>query len=374
MKRILYLVQKEFRQIRRDPPMLGVIFIMPVIQIVLLGYAVTTDILHTRIVIVDRDNSQYSREYTARFDHTVYFDVVEQDPEITTLTDYLDRGLAGIVMVIPRDFQRDIVRGSSPKVQLLVDALDGNSAGIAIGYLAQMAGQAQLEVVRTEPALARKLASAHVVSVEPRMWYNPNLESRFYMVPGIVALLLTMVSLFLASMGIVREKEVGTLEQLMVTPIHPLEMMIGKTIPFAILGLIEVSVGILAAWVIFGIGLEGSFFLLLGFSLVYLFTTLSFGILISTVSHTQQQAMFTAWFFSVFMILLSGFFVPIANMPDGIQYLTYANPLRYFITIVREIYMKGSGIQHLWKEGLALAAYGLVMIVLASSRFRKRVG
>ncbi len=374
MKRILYLVQKEFRQIRRDPPMLGVIFIMPVIQIVLLGYAVTTDILHTRIVIVDRDNSQYSREYTARFDHTVYFDVVEQDPEITTLTDYLDRGLAGIVMVIPRDFQRDVVLGAWPKVQLLVDALDGNSAGIAIGYLAQMAAQAQLEIVRTEPALARELASAHVVSVEPRMWYNPNLESRFYMVPGIVALLLTMVSLFLASMGIVREKEVGTLEQLMVTPIHPLEMMIGKTIPFAILGLIEVSVGILAAWVIFGIGLEGSFFLLLGFSLVYLFTTLSFGILISTVSHTQQQAMFTAWFFSVFMILLSGFFVPIANMPDGIQYLTYVNPLRYFITIVREIYMKGSGIQHLWKEGLALAAYGLVMIVLASSRFRKRVG
>ncbi len=374
MKRIYYLVRKEFRQILREPAYIGILFIMPVVQIILLGYAITTDVKNVKVGIVDLDRSPMSERLTEAYTKNSSFIYYGSTDDERVLINWLDDGRISLGMVIPRHFQRDLVNGRQPDVQLVLDGVDGNSAGVVAAYAAQVTVALQKEWLPRVPSLQKKAAGLHITTIEPRMWYNPDLKSVNNIVPGIIATLLTMVTLLVTAMSIVREKELGTLEQLMVTPLRKGELMIGKIIPFEIAGFVLVNVSMLAAGWIFGIWIVGSVWTLYLMSLIFSLSTLGLGILTSTIARTQQQAMFIAWFFMVFSLLLSGFFIPIKNMPDIIQGLTYLNPMRYFMVVIREIYLKGTPLEFLWQEGAAMLAFGIVSFVLATVRFRKRIG
>lgn len=374
MRQIFYLVQKEFRQIFRDFSMVRILFVVPLIQIFILGNAITTDVKNIKIVFQDQDKTPYSREFISKFVHSRYFKITGFEEDYTRLSSYLDSGKASLAIVIPRHFQRDIVLQKKPDIQLLVDGVDGNSAGVSLGYITDIVQKYQERLMESSPELSLQVKNLRRVEMEPRFWFNPNLESKLYIVPGIIALILLIITLFLTSMGIVREKEIGTLEQLMVTPIRSYQLVIGKIIPFSILGMLEIMISMGFVYLIFGIGVKGSLLLLLFESSLFIISTLGLGIFISTISDTQQQALFVAWFFMIFSILLSGFFIPIANMPPVIQHITRLNPLRYFIVILREIYLKGTSIRDLIPETLAMVTFGICLFLAAVIRFRKKLG
>ena len=374
MRQIFYLVQKEFRQIFRDFSMIRILFVVPLIQIFILGNAITTDVKNIKIIFQDQDKTPYSREFISRFVHSKYFKIIGFEEDYTKLSSYLDSGKASLAIVIPKHFQRDIVLQKRPDIQLIVDGVDGNSAGVSLGYISDMVQKYQESLIESYPELSLQVKNIRRVETEPRFWFNPNLESKLYIVPGIIALILLIITLFLTSMGIVREKEIGTLEQLMVTPIKSYQLVIGKIIPFSILGMLEIMISMGFVYLIFGIGVKGSLPLLLFESSLFIISTLGLGIFISTISDTQQQALFIAWFFMIFAILLSGFFIPIANMPPVIQQITRLNPLRYFIVILREIYLKGTSFKDLIPETVAMATFGLCLFCAAVMRFRKKLG
>lgn len=369
MQRILYLVQKEIRQILREKAFIGIIIVMPLIQIILLGFAVTTDVKNITVGIVDLDNSASSRRVIDAYSVNSSFKYTAAAKSETEAIQMMDDGEIKVVIVIPSHFERDLKSAKKPVIQALIDGVDGNSAGVALAYINQIAVKLQVEW----GLLAKQKSMPHLTAVETRMLYNSSLESKNNIVPGIIALLLTMITAFLTGMSIVREKEIGTLEQLMVTPIKSYELILGKIIPLVAVGMALVTVGILAAGLIFGIWMKGSILLIYALSLVFSISTLGLGIFASTLANTQQQAMFIVWFFAIFAILLSGFFIPIQNMPDAVQLITYLNPLRYFMIIVREIYLKGTPFIYLIQETLAMAVFGVVTFSLAAMRFQKRL-
>ena len=264
--------------------------------------------------------------------------------------------------------------GLDADIQLLADGLDGNSAGIALGYaqgiLTQFQPPPNLNVSLMTNQNAR---SIHLVSMEDRMWFNEDLDNAQYMIPGIIAILLTIVSMMLSSINLVREKEIGTLEQLMVTPLKRYQLLLGKILPFLILTFVELGIVMTFGQIIFAIQVKGSYLLLAALSFLFLFTTLGFGIFISTITRTQQQAMFVSWFFMVFMLLISGFFVPIENMPDFIQKLTYLNPMRYYLYIIRDIIQKDASFVHLLKDIIPMTLYGIIIFSISTIKFQKRV-
>lgn len=369
MQRILYLVQKEFRQILREPVFLGLIFGVPFIQIVILGFAITMDVKNVSLAIVDEDHSATSRRIAEAFSVTesfAYKGHVVSEKEAIRL---MDENKIKMAIIIPYHFGRDLKRGLQPGVQALVDGVDGNSAAVALAYATQISFQLQKEWLNKN-----KLKSIHLCGIETRMLYNPSLASVNNIVPGILAILIVVITSFLTGMSIVREKELGTLEQLMVTPIRKLELILGKVIPLVLVGFLLFNVGMLAAGIIFGLWIKGNIFSLFAMVFLFMLTTLGVGIFTSTIVQTQQQAMFFIWFFMIFATLLSGFFIPIENMPRPIQMITYLNPVRYFMVVIREIYLKGTEFHFLWKEALAMFVFGSLTIVGATLRFRKRVG
>ena len=373
MQRIFYLVQKEFRQIRREKAFIGIIFVMPFIQIVLLGFAITTDVKNITLSIVDHDKTPFSRRVIDSFTANESFRFIKADEATKDAVKLMDEGKVKAIIVIPPDFEKDLKARRSPQLQAIVDGVDGNSAGVVLAYTNQIVQKLQNEWQRTQKTgIVVNPNFPNLTEIEPRMLYNPALESKNNIVPGIIAVLLTMITAFLTGMSIVKEKEIGTLEQLMVTPIRNYELILGKIIPFLIVAFMLVSVGILAAGTIFDIWVKGNILLLYIMALIFSLSTLGLGIFASTISQTQQQAMFIAWFFAIFAILLSGFFIPIENMPDWVQYITYLNPLRYFMVIIREIYLKGTPFIYLYKETLAMALFGLITFGLAVLRFQKR--
>ncbi len=288
----------------------------------------------------------------------------------------LDDGRARIALVIPPRFERDVKDLRSPAVQILVDGVDGNSAGVSFSYASAMLAQVQARWAKSMAPPSPERGpdqGAGMITMVPRMWYNANLDSKLNFVPGLVGILLVIVTTFLTAINIVREKEIGTLEQIMVTPLKGLQLIIGKIIPFTILGFAQLTIGLLAAGLVFGIWMKGSLLLLYFLTLIFCFSTLGLGIFVSTLAKTQQQAMFIAWFFMIFAMLLSGFFVPIENMPAGSATSTYLNPLRYFILILREVYLKGTEFRFLWKEAAMMGAIGLAALVSATMRFQKRL-
>lgn len=362
MRTVLALIRKEFLQVFRDHNMLRVVFLMPFIQLLVLGYAVDTDVRRIETAVYDFDHSRLSREFTQALSAGDYF--VTGTSKVSVLN--LDRDFLAnrykAALVIPEGFGRDLENGAGAGASLTVDGSNANSAAIALGYAGLITAQFNQRIADCPQP----------ISIRQKLLYNPEAESVYYMVPGIVAVLLTMITVMLTSMAIVREREMGTLEQVMVTPISTPAFILGKTIPFAILGFVEMSLALAVGILWFGIPFAGSWALLYGLSLVFLFTTLGMGMFISTVTSTQQQAMFFAWFFAIFAIMTSGFFTPIDNMPEVVQYMTYLNPLRFYIRIVRGIMMKGAGVNTLSRDIIALVVYSAVIFFFAWMRFSKR--
>jgi ABC-2 type transport system permease protein len=374
MQQIFYLIQKEFRQVFRDPAMLAIMFFVPLVQMVVLGFALTVDVKNVRTVIVDYDDSATSRALIRRFENNPYFTVVGHVKGNSAIRRELDAWHAQLAIVVPLDFSRSLARGTAPSVQVIADGVDGNTAGISLGYArGVLEGYATTELLRSGRTTTSAAGIPSFVVPLARMWYNLNLESKNYMVPGLIAVLLTLLSMFLTSMGLVREKELGTLEQLMVTPIGTWQLILGKVLPFLILCFFELGLTIGVAFLVFQLQAAGSLVLLFGLATLYLLSTLGLGIFISTLAQTQQQAMFISWFFMIFMIFMSGFLFPIRNMPHIVQLLTYVDPMRYFVIILREIFLKGGSVENLLNEIGWLAGFGLVIISLSSLKFRKRV-
>jgi len=325
--------------------------------------------------VVDYDNSPASRQLIRTFAASGSFDFLGLSASAGQAVQLLDDGRVKLMVVIPPGLERDMKNGREPRVQVLLDGVDGNSAGVALGYVTALLAQLQRDWAAGLSAAPPPSAAGGrgQVTVSARMWYNPNLDSKLNFVPGLIGILLIIVTTFLTSVNIVREKEIGTLEQLMVTPLSRAQIILGKIIPFSFLGFLQLTMSILAAGLVFGIWMKGSPLLLYAMAGLFFLSTLGLGIFISTLVRTQQQAMFVSWFATIYTMLLSGFFIPISNMPVWVQYITYLNPLRYFITVLREVYLKGTGLAFLWREALAMGVIGAVALVSASLRFHKRL-
>jgi ABC-2 type transport system permease protein len=377
VQRLRFLVWKEFLELRKDPKLFGVVIVAPILQLTLLGYAATTDVRDVPVVVADGDRSSSSRELIARFDGSPNFTVLEVVSTVNDVEPYLERGRAWLALSIPAGYGVQVARRIPVTLQVIADGSDSNSTTVALGYATSLIGGYAQELVEGRAAAAPPAEEPvrRAGSIEPRIriWFNPQLESRHFMIPGVLALVLLVVTANLASMAIVREKELGTLEQLNVTPLRRWELIAGKLLPYGAIAMVDVLLVVAVAVFWFEVPLRGSFALLLGMSLLYVMCTLALGLFISTISETQQQAMMTATFFFLTpMIYLSGFIFPIENMPQVIQAVTYLIPLRYFLVIVRGIFLKGIGLDLLWPQATALAAWGSIVLALAVSRSRKR--
>jgi ABC-2 type transport system permease protein len=371
-ERILTLLRKEFRSVLRDPRMRLVIFGLPVIQTMIFGYAVTLDVRHVPLAIVDRDNTVASRELVTRFTGSAYFDEVARTFDDDEARALIDSTRAAAVLQIDAGFERRLHAGQPAPVQLIVDGADSNTARYVVNYASIIAATAGNATTLDQTLrLAGRTLAVGSVDLQPRAWFNADLESRHFYVPGIISLLVMLISLMLTSMAIVREKEVGTIEQVMVTPIRPVEFILGKSAPFAVIGFIDVVLVTAIALLWFHIPFRGNFALILLGVALFLLSTLGIGLFISTVCHTQQQAMMTTFFFFFPAMLFSGFIFPIANMPAFFQWLSLVNPIRYILLIIRGVFLKGVGFEILWPQCAALLVLGIAVMAIAISRFRK---
>lgn len=382
-ERIKHIFIKEIIQIRTDKRMLMTIFMAPVLQLLLLGYAVNMDVDRIPAAVLDFSRTQESRQLILLFKNSGRFQINYFPESQKELVGLLDKGEVWVGIEIRNDFAQQLKKGKTVPIQVIIDGTNSNTAGVASGYINQLLLSYNLKFVQDKVQKRLNGVSAGgVVSTpkildlenEVRAWYNPELKSRDYNVPGVLAQLLLLTTMMLTSMAIVREKEIGTIEQLMVTPIKTSELILGKVAPFALIGFIDVCLITTVAVLWFKIPFRGNFFFLLLAVTVYLLTTLGIGLFASTLARTQQQAMMMTFFFLMPANLLSGFMFPIANMPKLIQYLTYVNPLRYFLIIVREIFLKGSGFSILWEQLLPLGSIGVIVLALSILRFRKKIG
>jgi ABC-2 type transport system permease protein len=382
-RRIRNIIRKEFRQLLREPRMRGLLIAPPLLQLLIFGYAVNLDVEDSRVAWMDRDNTSFSRGLRDEFQGSRHFTVTATPATDLEVQSLLDHGSVDAVVRVLPGFGRDISQGKTAAVQILVDGTNSNTASIvaahASGVVANYGNKALVVQMRQRLAGSTLAAggpvnmAAPALDVRSRVWFNPDLLSRNYFVPGVVVNIITLITLSLTAMAIVREREIGTMEQLMVTPIRPLELIVGKTLPFALIGLADVLVITGAAFLVFHIQLRGNLLLLLFASVLFLLTTLGVGLFISTICHTQQQAMVSTFLFFNPAFMLSGFTFPISNMPEPVQYLTLINPVRYMMEIVRGLFLKGTGMTALWPQMLALAAIGMTILSLSVLRFHKRL-
>lgn len=363
--RVREMVRKELRQLFRDPRTRVVIFVAPMIQLVVFGYAVNTDIRNTATWVVDRDQTTESRELVDAFRSTGYFEIAGRSTRPRDLVEALDRGDAVVGIEIPAGFARDLAAGTA-SIQVLLDGTHSNTATVAQGYAQRIVRRYALERL---VGLA-----AGGIDLRVRAWYNPNLESRVYNVPGVIGVLILLMCLLLTALAVVRERELGTLDQLMVSPLTAQELMLGKTLPVALIGLVDLVLITAIAIFWFGIPMRGSALALLGAALLFILAGLSVGLLISTVSKTQQEAFMAMFLFLLPAIILSGFFYPIESMPRAFQWLTLLNPVRHFLEIVRAIFLKGEGPFGLWPQYLALGAIAAAALRFAIARFPRTIG
>lgn len=372
LRPVAHIVRKEFRQLRRDRQILRMLLLMPVVQMLVLGYAATTDLRNIRLAVLDQDNSPQSRKLSEAFYQNNLFIPGPPARSPMELQEHLFRGRTDITLWIPKGYAQDLAAGRTAGLGAAVDGANSSAAGRTLGYAQAVVRQEEARILKSR---LLSQPTARVPRIEPvtRFFYNPELESRNYMIPGIVVILITMVSGMLSGMAVVREREVGTLEQLLVTPITPGQLIAGKLIPYALLSCIQLCMVLPLALLWFHLTLAGSVLLLFGCALVYLVVTLGAGLLASTVSRTQQQAMFTIWFFTVFGILTSGFFYPVENMPRAVYYLTFINPLRFFMVIVRGVFLKDVTLADAVPSLIPLVIIGSVMLFVAVRRFRKSV-
>ena len=375
MKLILAIIVKEFLQLKRDPRLFGIIFIAPVVQLILLGYAANLDINNINTVVYNQDKTAESRDFIEKFERSGYFTMNHYADNYDQVMNYINKGDDLWALVIPKDFEKKLQRGEQVKVQALFDGSDGNKASIAFGYVTGVVSSySQSILVEAKNRSGMQSLAAVNINPELRVWYNPDLKTRVFMLPGIMGLLLTIITTSLMAMAIVKEREIGTLEQIIVTPIKPAQLIIGKTIPFIVFGFVDVLIVTVVMVYWFGIAIRGDFFFLMLASFIYVLSSLGLGLFISTVSKTQQQAMMVAMFGVLLpMNFLSGFAFPIENMPGWIQPITYLIPLRYYITILRGVILKGDGFFQLIPETAALLGIGILILAASSLRFRKRL-
>jgi len=374
VKAILSILRKEFIQLRRDPRLFPVIFISPILQLLLLGYAANLDVKNIPSVICDLDRSAASRAFLDDFVNSGYFSVEARVERMDEIDRYLDHGDAAMAFVVPRGFGDDIAARRQASVMLIADGSESQSATIGVNYGTMIASRYAQKILFEAFERVQGLGLKPViVNAEVRVWYNPELKSRNFMVPGVLGLILMLMTTSLASQGIVREREMGTMEQLIVTPIRPYQLIIGKLLPFVLIGLVDATFVITVARGWFGIPIRGSVPLLFALSLAFMLTTLGFGLFISTISKTQQQAMLTSLFFIMPQMLLGGFVFPIENMPRMFQYLTTIIPIRYFFVIIRGIMLKGAGWAELWDQTVALLVLGTIILTLSVARFHKKL-
>jgi ABC-2 type transport system permease protein len=368
--RIRELVRKEFIQLFRDKKNRPLLIIAPLLQLILFGYVVTTDVKDIRVGFLDQCQSRESRLLRQAIDENKTFRIIFNAEHPDQLDQMLLRRDVDLVMKIGPDFSSKIRKGATAPVQILVDGSMSNMASERIAYTVNVLQRFNNQLIRE--LYAQKMDYGKIDG-RIRTWYNPNLDSKNFFVPGVVAFLVMLFSLILTSMAIIREKEAGTMEQLIVTPLKSSELIVGKTIPFIIIALVQMGLVTVFAVYWFDIPMVGSIPLLIAATCLFLLSTLGIGLFISTISVTQQQAMMTTFFFILPFFMLSGFVFPIANMPAVVQWLTYLNPLRYFLVIIRGIFLKGTGIFVLWPQFLGLAVLGLIVFTGAVSRFRKRL-
>ena len=364
-ERILVIIRKEFRQTLREKRMRVFLIVPPIMQLMLFGFAVNLDLVNSPIAFMDLDQSVESRELLSQFQGSEQFNVKYMPDSDAAVQKLLDHGDAQAVIKVLPGFAREIHKGHTAHVQVLIDGANSNTASILSGYCSQVI-QAYGQKLRTGAAPLSAVAV-------PRVWFNPDLLSRNFFVPGVIMNIITMMTLMLTAMAIVREREIGTMEQLMVTPIRPIELMLGKTLPFVCIGAVQMTLVTTVALLVFHIPFQGRVFTLVFATLIYLMTTLGSGLFLSTVSQTQQQALMSSFFFFTPAFMLSGFSFPIRNMPLPVQWLTVINPMRYFIEILRGIFLKGLGIQELAPQLMALFAIGCFVLFGSALRFHKRL-
>ena len=370
--RLKAMLIKEFIQVFRDPRMRIVLFVIPILQTVIFSYAVNMDVKNIPTAVLDRDNSSESRNHVAVMASSGYFTVTERISDDTAMRRLLDRGTVRLVLNIEHGFGERLRRGATSQLQVLLDGSDSNTAGIILGYLARLATAYNTGLQRDY--VARHLGAAPrvgQVQLVTRAWFNDNLASPPFYVPAVITNILFIITMLLSALAIVREKEIGTIEQVIVSPIRKHEFILGKTLPFVLIGYIDVVLISVVGTLVFDVPVRGSLWLLFLGTTLFLMSSLGIGLLISTVSQTQQQAMMTAFFIIFPAMLLSGFAFPIETMPEPVQWLTLLNPLRYYMVVIRGIFMKGVGLAALWEQMAALAVIGVVVLSVAIGRFSK---
>ncbi len=368
--RIRELVRKEFIQLFRDRKNRPLLVIAPLVQLIVFGYVVTTDVRDIRVGLFDQSRTPESRRLIDAIDGNKTFRISHTVDHAVDLDRLLLKRRVNMGISIPPDFSSKIRRRDTADIQILVDGSMSNMAAVRISYTVALLERFNSQMLKE---LYRRRIDYGEIDGRIRTWYNPNLDSQYFYVPGIVAFLVMLLSLLFTSMAIVREKEAGTMEQLIVTPLRPLELILGKTIPFIIIAQGQMILVIAFAIFWFEIPMVGNALLLLAATCIFLLSTLGIGLFISTISQTQQQAMMTNFFFILPFFMLSGFVFPIANMPTIIQWLTYLNPLQYFLVIIRGIFLKGTGFDILWPQFSGLMVLGVIVFCGALNRFRKRL-
>ncbi|MBM4305699.1 MAG: ABC transporter permease [Deltaproteobacteria bacterium] len=373
-KRVRFIFVKELIQVLRDKRLRITLIFPPIFQLIVFGYAANLDVKNITTAIRDLDQSVDSRDLTGRFMSSKYFKIISYPQTPKEIEGLIKKGDITLSLEIPSGYSQKLKKGNTATIQIIVDGTESNTAMIALGYVSRILSEYSTEMIvkKLNQEGMRDFEEAGV-ELEHRVWFNPNLESRFFYVPGVIATIAFLLPMILTAQAIVREREMGTLEQIMVTPIRSWELVLGKTLPFALIGLIDVVMIALVGVFWFKVPLRGNPLVLLMGNILFLMSSVGIGLLISTISSTQQQAQISTFFFMNPAFILSGFAFPLENMPEWLQYLTYINPLRYFLVIIRGTFLKGIGLEVLWPQMLALAVLGGLMITLSSMRFRKRL-
>lgn len=371
MKTILYIIQKEFKQIFRNKGMLPIIFILPLLQLIILSNAATFEVKNIKFSYIDNDHTSTSRALVETFNASSYFDVLTDFPSQAKASSAMLAGEVDVVLEIPQYFERDLLKEKYIDLGVTINAIDGAAAGVENVYVTQIiqAFNKRLKVDLMQVS-DKQLVPVNIETI-PLFWYNETLNYKTFMVPGILVLLVTMITLFLSGMNIVREKEIGTLEQINVTPIKKSQFIIGKLFPFWIIGMGILTIGLIIAKLVFNVPMVGSLALLYLYTSIYILVVLGIGLFISNFTDTQQQAMFIAWFFMVIFILMSGLFTPIESMPKWAQLITEFNPIKYFVQVMRMVMLKGSGFTDILPQLLKTLLYALIMNGLAVWSYKK---
>ncbi len=373
LRRLHGMLVKEFIQVFRDTRTRTLLFAPPIIQMLIFGYAATLEVRHIPTAALDYDNSQVSRELLSRFTASPYFDVRTFLNDRREIGDLIDRGEVTVALKINGGFAQDLRKGQTARLQVIVDSSNSNTALVAVGYINQIAARFAQEFQRTQLLRTSPFAPSQMPSIvlERRPLFNVNFDSQWFFVPGVIGNLILVMVVSLTAFAIVREREIGTLEQIMVTPIGRLEFILGKTVPFFLIGLFDTALVSLVGTFWFGVPLRGSIVVLAIGSILFILCMLGIGLFISTISRTQQQAMVSGFFFNMPAISFSGFGTPISSMSDWMQTLTYLNPLRYFLEVLRGVYLKGVGLDVLWPQMATMGLLGSIMLAISVARFQK---